>query len=333
MQAPSFRQLAAFAALALAPGVALAMSPQDIFAKVSPDVWVVAAAHPDKNAVALGSAVEIAPRLLVTACHVVSGATAVQVARDAGKRVVKISTVVHDPDKTRDLCLLGATEDLGAPPAAIAPIDGVKIGEPVYAIGSPLGLELSLTDGLVSQLRRQNNEALPEIQTTAALAPGSSGGGLFDADGRLIGVTVAIASKETDNLAFAYPAEWVAELPARIEAARKRWADALAANGVALGADGEPASSGYAPLADTAAVPTDGKPAVGVDDAYKAFLLLNSPRAFVLTSDGRWGAVSDADALTSLFKDCAARQVSCRLYAIDDAVVWRPDTAATSPAR
>ena len=70
-------------------------------------------------------------------------------------------------------------------------------------------------------------------------------------------------------------------------------------------------------------MPTVGKPAQGVADAYKQFLLLDTPRAFVLTSDGRWGAVSDADALTSMLKDCAAKQVSCQLYAVDDAVVWK----------
>jgi uncharacterized protein involved in type VI secretion and phage assembly len=51
----------------------------------------------------------------------------------------------------------------------------------------------------------------------------------------------------------------------------------------------------------------------------------------VLTSDGRWGAVSDADALNSLLTDCAARKVQCRLYAVDDTVVWRPDKPGPGP--
>jgi S1-C subfamily serine protease len=325
------RPLAMFAALALAPGVAAALSPQDLFIKVSPTIWVVRAQQGENPMVALGSAVAITPRLLVTACHVVSGATGVTIARDQGKRVVKIDTVTKDPDRTRDLCVLSAAEDLPAQPAAIAPIDSVKVGETVYAIGSPLGLELSLTEGLVSALRHAGNEPLPDIQTSAAIAPGSSGGGLFDADGRLVGVTVAIASKETDNLAFAYPAQWVMELPTRLETARRRWSQVLSANGVALAANGEAAPSGFAQLSNIAAIPTDGKSAVGVGDAYKQFLLLNTPRAFVLTSDGRWGAVSDADALDGFLKDCAQKKVRCSLYAVDDQVVWRP-AAPTSPA-
>jgi S1-C subfamily serine protease len=300
------------------------MSPQDIFAKLSPTVWVVRAQHGASATMAIGSAVAIAPRLLVTACHVVASATGVTVARDSGKRVVKVTTVTHDPDKTRDLCLLSTDQDMPATPAEIAPMDSVKVGEPVYAIGSPLGLELSLTDGLVSSLRPVANEPLPDIQTTAAIAPGSSGGGLFDAGGRLIGVTVAIASKETDNLAFAYPAQWVMEVPARVATARRRWYETLAANGVHLNTSGEPAATGFAAVADVTAVPTLGNPATGVGDAYKQFLLLNKPRAFLLTSDGRWGAVTDADALDALLKDCVHRNVRCGLYAVDDTVVWRP---------
>ena len=322
------RPLAALIALALAPGVASAMTPQDLFAKVSPTIWVVRAQHGASPVFGVGSAVAITPRLLVTACHVVTGATGVTIARDNGKRVVKIKMVTHDPDHSRDLCLLTTDEPLPAVPAVIAPIDSVKVGEKVYAIGSPLGLELSLTDGLVSALRVAPNEKLPDIQTSAPIAPGSSGGGLFDEDGRLVGVTVAIASKETDNLAFAYPAQWVMELPTRVDTARRRWSEALSANGVAVDPDGVPTGSGYAAIGNVAAVPTiiNTAPA-GVTDAYKQFLLLNKPRAFVLTSDGRWGAVSDADALDAVLKDCATRKVECHLYAVDDTVVWRPNKA------
>jgi serine protease Do len=263
---------------------------------------------------------------------VVNGATGVTIARDAGKRVVKINTITPDPVHSRDLCLLTTDSPLPADPAVIAPIDSVKVGEKVYAIGSPLGLELSLTDGLVSALRVAPNEKLPDIQTSAPVAPGSSGGGLFDQDGRLVGVTVAIASKETDNLAFAYPAQWVMELPSRIAMARHDWLTTLAANGVALDPNGVPIGTGYAPLSNIAAVPTiiNTAPA-GVTDAYKQFLLLNKPRAFLLTSDGRWGSVSDAGSLNALLKDCTTRKVQCRLYAVDDTVVWQPDKPAPVP--
>jgi S1-C subfamily serine protease len=271
-----------------------------------------------------GSAVEIGARTLVTACHVVNAATSVQVRRDSGKTVVPVAQVTRDPDRARDLCLLTVTEDLPAAPVAVAPSASVTIGEHVYAIGAPLGLELTLTEGLVSALRQIPGEPLPDIQFSATTAPGSSGGGLFDDQGRLIGVTVSIASKESEGLSFAYPAEWTMELSNRVLEARRIWRTRLTADGVPLGPDGDAAASGYAELSDVAKIPVGDKPAKGVADAYRQFLLLAKPRAFVLTSDGRWGTVTDPAALDALMKDCAARDVRCRLYAVDDAVVWRP---------
>ncbi|HEX4197231.1 MAG TPA: trypsin-like peptidase domain-containing protein [Caulobacteraceae bacterium] len=331
MRSKTSAAFAALVALAVTPALAAPMAPEDLFAKLSPTIWVVRAQHGASPIFELGSAVVISPRLLVTACHVVASATGVTIARDNGKRVVKINTVTRDPDHKRDLCLLSADENLPAVPAVVAPIEAVKVGEKAYAIGSPLGLELTLTDGLVSALRVAPGETMPGIQTSAAIAPGSSGGGLFDDEGHLIGVTIAIASKETDNLAFAYPAEWVMQLPQRIHDAQQRWTAVLVANGISLSPDGLPIASGYAAIDDVASVPTGGNPAGGVGDAYKQFLLLSSPRAFVVTSDGRWGAVGDADALNSLLKDCADRHVECRLYAVDDTVVWRPDKAFPVP--
>lgn len=324
--------LAGLAAAALAAGpvssqTAPTLTPQALFAQVSPAVWMVQAFHDSGSPAAIGSAVVIGSRTLVTACHVLKGATSVKVTHDNGKAEAPVALVTHDPDHARDLCLLTVDEDLPARPAAIAPASSVAVGEPVYAIGAPLGLELSLTQGLVSALRPIAGEALPDIQVSAATAPGSSGGGLFDSQGRLVGVTVAIASANSENLTFAFPAEWVNEAPKRVGEARAAWRASLAAHGLPMGPDGDVASSGYAELSDFTKVPTAGKPADGVQRAYREFLLMAKPRAFILTSDGRWGSVTDAGALDALMKDCAARQVSCRFYAVDGAVVWRPQTA------
>lgn len=318
--------IGAFAAAALAAASApapTALSPSQVFAHASPSVWMVQASHASPGSAAIGSAVEVGVRTLVTACHVVEGATTVKVTHDQGKTSFPVSQVTRDPGK-RDLCMLTVDEDLTGAPVAVAPITDVAVGERVYAIGAPLGLELSLTEGLVSALRPMPNEALPKIQVSATTAPGSSGGGLFDDQGRLVGLTVAIASNESETLTFAYPAQWIGELPGRVLEARKAWRARLAADGVALGPNGEAAPSGFAELSDIAKIPVGARPAKPVYDAYRQFLLLAKPRAFVLTSDDRWGAVGDADALDGLMKDCAAKGVRCRLYAVDDAVVWRP---------
>jgi tetratricopeptide (TPR) repeat protein len=83
------------------------------------------------------------------------------------------------------------------------------MGERVYAIGAPAGLELTLSEGLVSGLRRYSEVYV--IQTTAPVSHGSSGGGLFDSRGQLIGITTYIL-KEGQNLNFAMPTEWVQAL-------------------------------------------------------------------------------------------------------------------------
>ena len=99
---------------------------------------------------------------------------------------------------------------LVASPVPIRPSTSLKTGERVYAVGAPEGFELTLSEGLISSLRPY--EGIQLIQTTAPISRGSSGGGLFDAQGRLIGIT-AFYVKEGQNLNFALPGEWVEALP------------------------------------------------------------------------------------------------------------------------
>jgi hypothetical protein len=79
-------------------------------------------------------------------------------------------------------------------------------GEHVYAIGSPEGLELTFSEGVISALR--DTEGVRMIQTSAPISPGSSGGGLFDAQGNLIGITT-FQLKEGQSLNFALPGDWI----------------------------------------------------------------------------------------------------------------------------
>ena len=110
-----------------------------------------------------------------------------------------------DPDK--DLCLLTAP-GLTAKPARLGKAARLKVGEPVYAVGAPQGLELSLSEGIVSQLR---GGPPPLIQTTVAISQGSSGGGLFNAEAELVGITTFYL-KDAQSLNFALPVEWIGEV-------------------------------------------------------------------------------------------------------------------------
>ena len=117
----------------------------------------------------------------------------------------------------RDVCLLFVNE-LAEPPAAqavrIGAAKALSVGEEVYAVGAPAGLELSLSRGIVSQLRGAfGKRSAPLVQTDAAISPGSSGGGLFNQAGELVGITTFKWRGESLN--FALPAEWIEELRAQ----------------------------------------------------------------------------------------------------------------------
>ncbi len=127
------------------------------------------------------------------------------------------------------MCQLKVT-DLPAPPVPFGSAFKVRVGQRVFAIGAPRGLELTLSDGIVSSLRDADDGKPPVIQTTAPSSPGSSGGGLFDADGSLIGITTS--GYLGLQLNFSMPVEWVRELPERgraVLAKRKEAAEARAA--------------------------------------------------------------------------------------------------------
>lgn len=303
-----------------------ALDPEAIFVRASPSVWTVKGDN-GHNHFAIGSAVALTPNLLVTACHVVISAISVTISR--GKSQVKVVRITRDPDPERDLCVLEVEAGVKLATVEIAPIDTVRVGQSAFAIGSPHGLELTLSEGLVSALRPKAEGQLPIVQTSAAISSGSSGGGLFDTDARLIGVTDNI-SPGGANLGFAYPAQWVVELPQRTAAELAKWRELLTRLGVVLAPNGEPMPSGHAKLDDMAALPkvnADPKP---LELAYRQFLLQARPRAFMITGDGHFGAVTGSNALIAQVKNCADTKITCAVYAVDNTVVWGKQKAATA---
>jgi S1-C subfamily serine protease len=109
-------------------------------------------------------------------------------------------------DNQSDRCLVRVERSKGALRAitGIRPFDELEVGEKVYSIGTPRGLEKTIADGIISGLLTRSNPHL--IQTTAPISPGSSGGGLFDAYGNLIGITT-LSLKESQNINFAIAAD------------------------------------------------------------------------------------------------------------------------------
>ena len=163
--------------------------------------------------IAQGSGVIVGKNYVATNCHVLKSAWDIKVKQTESDKTFALRSLRAGTDKERDLCLL-FVQDLSKSPAAqpvrIAGARGLEIGATVFAIGAPNGLELSLTRGIVSQLRDIDGESVPQIQTDAAVTFGSSGGGLFDENGRLVGITTL--GSISGNFNFAIPAEWVAEM-------------------------------------------------------------------------------------------------------------------------
>ena len=160
--------------------------------------------------VATGSGILVHPEgFVVTAAHVVEGAQGIMVAFKDGTQT---AADVISLSRTEDLALLKVYEvPRGVKPVVLGDSDAVKVGQRVFSIGAPLGLEHTLTSGVVSGVR---HDPKPRgltpgnvIQTDAALNQGNSGGPLFNENGEVVGIASYIASLTGGNvgLGFAVP--------------------------------------------------------------------------------------------------------------------------------
>ena len=162
------------------------------------------------NGTSQGSGVIIRPNIVATNCHVVDEGGTIAVYKSDNRRAdtdTAFSATIRHSDTDKDFCLLDVNGLWGIS-ATARKYDTMKIGETVYALGAPKGLDLSISSGLVSQLRSIDGEQY--IQTDAAISPGSSGGGLFDVEGNLVGImTWKIAAENAEGIGFAIPADLV----------------------------------------------------------------------------------------------------------------------------
>ncbi|WP_300690178.1 trypsin-like peptidase domain-containing protein [uncultured Oscillibacter sp.] len=165
---------------------------------------------------------------ILTCAHVISGANSIQVTTSDG--VVYTATVVGSYEDG-DIAVL-KIEAEGLQTAVLGDSDKIQLAETVYAVGNPGGtLSGSITDGIISATSRTisisienevgpyglgiNNRivSLDVLQTNAAVSPGNSGGGLFNANGELIGIVNAKSSGENqEGLGFAIPVNTVQEI-------------------------------------------------------------------------------------------------------------------------
>ncbi len=137
--------------------------------------------------------------LILTNDHVIKGARSLTVDASGSSKKTTSATIVGE-EANQDLALIRVDPSgLGLKPLTLTSSSSVQVGDGVYAIGNPYGLEETLTRGIVSALGREISapdgaKITGAIQTDAALNPGNSGGPLIDAQGSVIGVNSQIAS-------------------------------------------------------------------------------------------------------------------------------------------
>lgn len=190
----------------------MALSPEQVFIKASP--YVVGISTGSQQG-ATGSAVVIAPAQVVTNCHLLTDAKTIRVLYHDQA----LQATLRYEDRPMNLCQL-SVDGLAAPVAELAMLESLKIGQSVYAISYSGGL--SLSDGLVSALR--DVQGVRRIQTSAPIAEGASGGGLFDSDGRLVGI-INFRKTLGQSLNFALPVDWLAGIQQRAQAQSEKHVD------------------------------------------------------------------------------------------------------------
>jgi S1-C subfamily serine protease len=158
---------------------------------------------------------------ILTNYHVVAQATSVRVRFSTGE---ERTAQVVGTDRGNDLALLKVDLPANTPAAPLGDSDQVQVGDPAIAIGSPFGLEETVTQGIISAVHRDwqpQGSTLQRnlIQTDAPINPGNSGGALLNANGEVIGITTAIESpvRGSVGVGFAVPINTAKQLLPQLE--------------------------------------------------------------------------------------------------------------------
>jgi putative serine protease PepD len=193
------------------------LTPAEVYRRASPSVVEVEARGFGGGSTGSGFVIDDHGRV-VTNQHVVGSAENVTVRFPNGD---ESEARVVGSDSSTDIALLDLEEDRAVTPLGLGSAGRLSVGDPVVAIGSPFGLEGTLTAGVVSGLDRDiqapDGFAIDGvIQTDAALNPGNSGGPLLDGRGRVVGVNSQIESRSggDDGVGYAVPIETVKEVVA-----------------------------------------------------------------------------------------------------------------------
>ncbi len=178
-------------------------TPAQLFTEFAPSVVTIMVKGPMGEGGGTGFIID-ANGTVGTNYHVIQHATEIKVKLMDGTIASEVEILVEN--EPNDLALLQIKTDKKLPPVALGDSDKITVGERAVSIGNPVGLEHTLTDGLISA--RRVIEGRKMIQMSTPVSPGNSGGPLFNSKGEVVGITTAIfmgGSHLAQNLNLAMP--------------------------------------------------------------------------------------------------------------------------------
>jgi hypothetical protein len=187
-----------------------AQTAQQIAKKVFESTVLLVLEDSSGQPMSLGSGFIVRGGEITTNLHVVEGASR-GYAKFVGQKTRYDIDGITASDPERDLVLLKIPL-VRAPVVSLGNSDAVEVGEIVYAVGNPQGLEGTFSQGIVSSIRHIGSDKL--LQITAPISPGSSGGPVLNSKGEVIGVSVA-TFRGGQNLNFAIPSSYIKALVAK----------------------------------------------------------------------------------------------------------------------
>lgn len=182
---------------------AQAQTPQQIAKSSFNSVVLLVMEDSTGKPVSLGSGFIVKQGIIASNFHVIEGAKR-GYAKVVGQKTKYEIEGIIGADPERDLVLLKTS--IKAPSSILGNSATVEIGEQVYAVGNPQGLEGTFSQGIVSSIREVGSDKL--LQITAPISPGSSGGPVLNGNGEVIGISVA-TFKSGQNLNFAIPSNYL----------------------------------------------------------------------------------------------------------------------------
>ncbi len=187
-----------------------AQTAQEIASKAFGSTVLLVMEDANGQPLTLGSGFFVREGKIASNLHVIEGASR-GYAKLVGQKTKYDIEGVSAVDAERDLVILNISAS-SAPTLSLGNSDAVQVGESVFAVGNPQGLEGTFSQGIVSSIRKVGPNTL--LQITAPISPGSSGGPVLNAEGKVVGVSVATFSGG-QNLNFAIPSDYLKALLAK----------------------------------------------------------------------------------------------------------------------